>query len=289
MDMAGIQPNIRMTETVVTKNNHTLKAFKDDLITQKIKKRGIYEGLPLSLVARILQKIGNAVVLDIGANIGNHALSFSLDAARVYAFEPVKATFNLLKENIERNCVDNVICFNYGLSDTDTSAEIFVDETGNIGGSSLEYKGNKSCPEVIQLACGDSWVESLADTINKIDLVKIDVEGHEPKALKGLKNTLLKFRPLVMLEYNDEANIKAFKKMNIFDSYFPDYQIFVLGNSFDPEYYEQGSLAKVRRFVARTVTRKSVKLYAFDPSRLYHNLLLVPKEKVSFLAEKDLK
>ena len=288
MAAENTQPNVRKTEGVVTKNGHSLKAFKDDLITQRIKKRGIYEGLPLGLISKILKKIDRPVVFDVGANIGNHSLSFAMNAHQVYSFEPIKITFDLLQENARRNNLHNVNCYNCGFSDADAFAEIFVDETGNIGGSSLEHEGEKSKPETIKLVSGDGWVTSSDSSVTKVDFVKIDVEGHEPKVLKGLKSTLQKFRPVVMLEYNEEPSIKVFKEMNLFDSYFAGYEVFVLGNSYDPEYHEDKGSTKFRRFLTRLLSRKAAKLYAFDPSRCYHNILMVPKEKLSILPKESL-
>lgn len=277
------------TELVKTTNGHVLRAFRDDYITYKIKKRGIYEPLPLALVSGILRKIPGSVVLDIGGNIGNHALSFSMDAATVFSFEPVGTIFNLLQENISSNQAANVTCFNFGFSDRNASAEIFVNEDGNMGGSSLEHRGERSVSEVVELVEGDTWIASQGDRISRIDFIKMDVEGHEPKALAGLQKTLLKFRPILMMEYNGNSNASAFKASGVFDTLFSEYRIYVLGNNFDSDYYESRFLGRARRFLVRAFSRKKVKLYGFDPLRQYHNILLVPKEKVGLLPKSALK
>lgn len=280
--------NERLTEVVLTKNGHSIKAFKDDLITRKIKTRGIYENGPLSLAAKILNKIERPVVLDIGANIGNHALSFALSAHQVHAFEPVNITFSLLQENIARNKLTNLHCYNYGLSDVAMTADIFVDRAGNIGGSSLEYRGIGATTEAIELVCGDDWVASPAHCIDTIDFIKIDVEGHESNVVIGLKNSLLTHRPIVMMEYNADSNVQAFKQMNIFETCFPHYEVFVLGNNYDRAYHEGKTGVKFRRFLTRLLFKKSVKLYSFNPKQLYHNIMLVPHEKLSLLPKECL-
>ncbi|MFZ9585699.1 MAG: hypothetical protein ACO280_12205, partial [Pseudohongiellaceae bacterium] len=65
------------TRTLTTSLGHVMTVFKDDYIGDKILKQGLYERENLALLLDLLGKIENPVVLDIGANIGNHALAFS--------------------------------------------------------------------------------------------------------------------------------------------------------------------------------------------------------------------
>lgn len=272
-------PESRPTEIVRTIHGHELRAFSGDYITRRIKRRGIYEPLPLSLVAELLRKRPGSVVLDVGANIGNHALSFALDAGRVFSFEPIGEVFELLRENIERNGLSTVQCFNLGFSEANATATIYVTQGENIGSSSLERNAEGSVPQPITLVRGDDWLRGQADEIGRIDLIKLDVEGHEPSALLGLKDSIARFRPVVMLEYNDDPTVKAFNDRNVFKTCFADYDFFVLGNNYDEAFYEGAPLAGLRRFLARNFRKKAVRLYPFDPARRYHNILLVPREQ----------
>lgn len=273
----------RATEFVTTSNGHTLKVFTDDLITQRIKKQGIYEKLPLDLVSRILQKIDGAVVMDVGANIGNHSLSFAMHAHHVYSFEPVKSTFELLQKNTQHNKLSNITCYNFGLSDKNKSQDIFINESGNIGASSLKCKSKTHSTERVTLVLGDEWTEASLKNTNGIDFVKIDVEGHEPKVIRGLKNTLRKYRPIIMMEYNERSNIEEFQEQDIFNCYFHDYEIFVIGNNYDLAYHNEKLLPSVSRFLAKKITKKAARLYAFDATQLYDNILIVPYEKLCAL------
>lgn len=155
----------------------------------------------------------NSVVLDIGANIGNHTLYWSkiLKVKKVYAFEPVTNTYEILKKNIELNSItdDSVSINNIGLSDEKAKASI-ADKNHyfgltNIGGTSIKQDNN-----------GDFNVTTLDDFMkenfkdDKIDLIKIDVECYEYKVLVGAKETLKKYNPVIIIECFDEY----FEKVN---------------------------------------------------------------------------
>lgn len=138
--------------------------------------------------------IDNAIILDIGANIGSHTLYWAKErqAKKIYSFEPFKRMFDILKKNIELNSLeDTVTIFNVGLSDEVVHASPNVVFEGNLGGTSF-VKNNS----------GESLLKPLDsfEFEEKIDLVKIDVEGHEVQVLKGAVNTLKKHRPIIVIE-----------------------------------------------------------------------------------------
>lgn len=162
-------------------------------------------------VIRVLKKIIclDSVVFDVGANVGIMSLIAANKAVkgRVYAFEPVKETFSKLSQNIALNNLpsDRIILNNYGLSDSDSDCQIFlpiengVVNTGqaSISGSMMRGLNKKIInSEIISLKKLDSL------NIDRIDVLKIDVEGAEFKCLTGGKNTLIKFKPLIIFELN---------------------------------------------------------------------------------------
>ena len=156
----------------------------------------------------------NAVILDIGANIGNHTLywltSSPNNIQKVYSFEPIKETFEILKKNIEINNLDTKAqIFNIGLSDKNTSADINVFNMSNIGGTSLEE------------GTGSLILKRLDDVaINQehINFMKIDVEGMELKLLRGAEKTINKYRPIIFIESFPE-NFEATNKYLIDHDY----------------------------------------------------------------------
>lgn len=140
-----------------------------------------------------------AVILDIGANIGNHSLYFckKCKAKRIIAFEPVKETYAILKRNIELNGLDGIItACNFGLSNENMSAEIKKYTMSNIGATSIEKKADGTL-RVMRL---DDYDFS---QIQQIDFMKIDVEGHEILALEGAKETIKKYSPVIFIETFD--------------------------------------------------------------------------------------
>src|SRR5690554_953635 len=126
------------TRTLDTLHGHRIDVFENDYIGRKIASNGLYEKENLELLNRILHRMSHAVVLDVGANIGNHALSFSTQARQVYAFEPLPEVFEVLERNIEQNGITNIQTFNFALSDENGRSTLYRDRKGNIGASSFD-------------------------------------------------------------------------------------------------------------------------------------------------------
>ncbi len=136
----------------------------------------------------------NAVILDIGANIGNHSLFWASQgmAKKIYSFEPIKATFNILEKNIFINHFENIIeAKNIGISNKKSKAKIISYSMANIGGTSLTQSDDGN----IQLDFLDNMQFK-----EHIDFIKIDTEGHELLVLEGAKKTLQKHKPTVFIE-----------------------------------------------------------------------------------------
>lgn len=154
------------------------------------------------------------VVLDIGANIGNHTIfisSFS-EVSRVLAFEPHPKTFETLKKNIDLNSLGSkVTCFNVGLSSKPGNAVISFYDEKNIGMSRLE----KSKSGEIKLLCVDDVVKKEGV---KVGLMKVDVEGMELSVLKGSQRVLQEDQPILYIEAgNEEDFVKLKEYLSKFD------------------------------------------------------------------------
>ena len=146
----------------------------------------------------------HAVILDIGANIGSHTIYWAMEreASKVYAFDPFNRVFDVLARNIELNSLqDRVFAFNVGLSDEETHAK-----SGNI------FSGNLGSTQFFKEENGDFILKTL-DSFNitdPIDLIKIDVEGHEVEVLKGGLNTITKNKPVLVIEsFHRKAEVDA--------------------------------------------------------------------------------
>jgi len=260
-------------EEVDTINGHKIKGFKGDYITNKIKKVGIYEKTTLEFVRHYLKDIIEPVIADIGANIGNHTLDFSTYAKKVFSFEPVDMIFKVLTENIEANQIKNVCVVNRALSDKEGVDKIYLCEN-NIGASSIFNRDGVDLSVDIDKIVGDDFFGK--EKIDKLDFIKIDVEGHEKYVLKGLMETIKKYRLTILMEWDDVESTAVFNDDGLLDELRKEYNIHVLGNNCDYEYWDEKPLGKVRRKFSKLFMPKKPRLYHFDESRVYRNILLVP-------------
>jgi len=280
----NLQTN-RQICTLKTIHGHNIKVFEGDFIARKIIEKGIYEGPLLEFVSQILIKMQEPIVLDIGANIGNHSLAFSLDARKVFAFEPVPEIFSLLSANIKQNNINNIQPVNLALSDNEAEKELYMNTSGNVGASSFDKRDDNSLLVAVTLCRGDEFIKK--ENVENIDFMKIDVEGHELAVLEGLKSSIRKNRPFIVMEWNDNRTIDRINSSSILDDLFFDYQIYVLGNNYDKNYWEGKSFSRIRRKLHRMFIKKHAKLYRFSSNRLYKNLLFVPNGKEDLLPLKS--
>lgn len=144
-------------------------------------------------------------VLDVGANRGYFAILTRRRVGargRVVAVEPVELTRRFLSANLRLNQIDDVLICPVGVSDEAGEAQIAVNPSA-LGCSSLHPKEEivdkeGTVLERIELRRLDDLVEEL-DAGRSVDVVKIDVEGHELPALRGATNVLAT-HPLVLFE-----------------------------------------------------------------------------------------
>jgi len=175
-----------------------LPDYSTDFIERSIAiHEDFYESKLLNFTNSLIGK--GAVILDVGANIGNHSIFWGLNegVSKVYSFEPVKETFDKLKKNVElNNLSDKVEIYNVAIGERATSASIESFSVSNTGANSIVEDQSGSI-RVISL---DSM------KFDRIDLVKIDVEGFEVFVLKGMLRTLREHRPTIIIESFEERH-----------------------------------------------------------------------------------
>ena len=194
--------------------NKTYKKKLDDNFymllkpTEHIQQQLFWYGYYEKELGILLKKIvrANEVFLDIGANIGYFSLlaATNSSSSRVISFEPVKKLFQELNENISINNIKNITPVNAAVGEINEEREIFLSAPGNMGMSSFQqpenYSGKKEKVTVIAI---DDWFKTSG--LAKIDLIKLDIEGSELTALKGMKEVLQKQRPVLIIEINPET------------------------------------------------------------------------------------
>ena len=182
--------------------NDQLAMFSFDFISQMISVDGRYENEELNLIEKTFKgRFNNKVILDIGANIGNHTLAFSKISKKVYAFEPNFFVFELLEINTKK--IKNIKIFNFGCSDRNQSILAKIPKL-NWGGGSLALDKKNSQPnkfiEVLFKLKSLDKVKMFSKL--NIGMIKIDVEGHELNAFKGMRLLLIKNKPIILFEQN---------------------------------------------------------------------------------------
>lgn len=156
----------------------------------------VHEPISTGILAKFLRK--GHCCLDIGANIGYYALLTAWVIGReglLVAIEPHPENFNLLLENISMNDLGNMVCFNAACSNYDGYGHMRVTpqsnwhslvQDGNNGGLQVEVKR----------------VDTLAKGLERLDLMRMDVEGHEYKVIEGSHKTIETFRPYLFIEFH---------------------------------------------------------------------------------------
>ncbi|KZR90584.1 Methyltransferase domain protein [Synechococcus sp. MIT S9508] len=119
---------------------------------------------------------------DIGANIGLHTIVLSLCDSTVEAYEPDPAHFEKLRRNLGLNNINNCRTHQAAVSEKDGTMQ-FVRVLGNTTSSHLV--GAKSNPYG-ELEKFDVTVQDIRDIVNRVDLLKIDAEGHEAVLLNAI-------------------------------------------------------------------------------------------------------
>lgn len=159
-----------------------------------------YEPGSLTRWAQLASRAG--VIADIGAHVGYFSMIAALrnPRAKVHAFEPVDFIHARLAVNQRGNGVKNIVRHQAGVSDREGWTEIHVRFSANLlsTGSSLERGAAGPAATETRRIRLHTVDEMFAES--GVDLVKIDVEGHEPRVLDGARETLRRHRPAVLLE-----------------------------------------------------------------------------------------
>jgi len=166
--------------------------------------RGAYEPIP-----SFIPKPGD-VCMDIGANIGSCALRWRLNdrSGRIICIEPHPVTYKRLQKNIEINSFTNIESYPFAVSDLDGPMEMYTPEGSSMMVASDKLKRHKTVVKAVTI---DTMVRQAG--LSRIDLCKIDVEGHEIKVLNGAVNSLHLIRNLVIEYHSDSLRNEVIDKL----------------------------------------------------------------------------
>ncbi|TSA45660.1 FkbM family methyltransferase [bacterium] len=141
------------------------------------------------------------VCIDIGANIGVHALILSKIAKEVHAFEPCSKPRQKLNENLQLNNIKNVTVYPDAVSDVSKTSNLVVQEKSSTKLGSATLYGDDSLDileqETVRVRTLDSY------KFKRVDFLKIDTEGGELHVLRGAEDTLRRCNPIILFEYSE--------------------------------------------------------------------------------------
>ena len=194
----------RFNKLIEARHGTILYNKNDIYIGKSIEKYGEFSYLEAKIFEQIC-KAGD-VVIEVGANIGAHTLYLSklVGNGYVFAFEPQRLVFQNLCANLALNSISNVFAYQEAVSNENGTIiipECNFKENNNFGGINIENAKRGTTV----------YKQKLDNFLNKIDrlkLLKIDVEGMEILVIKGAKELIDKFRPIIYIENDRQEHSK---------------------------------------------------------------------------------
>lgn len=140
------------------------------------------------------------MILDVGANIGNHTLYWNKNVKtlqQIHSFEPLHETFQLLTKNVENNKLDKTVLVRKCVGKEKSKAIVERINPKNMGGTVFGYatENDSNVVDVIDL---DSYVEESG--VKRVDFIKIDTEGFELDVSHGAKHLIETYKPTIWVE-----------------------------------------------------------------------------------------
>jgi FkbM family methyltransferase len=258
----------------------TYKGKTGSTVDEQVLLFGLYEKDRLFFMRDYLKNSNtdNAVVLDAGANTGNHALFLSrcIPRGKIHAFEPFPPVIRRFRENLAINPgITNIELHEVGLSDKEAELSFAAPFDENEGSGSfqsnrLSEAGHKAYSQSLKVVSGDAYLND--KHIGPIALIKMDVEAHEEAALKGMRDTLTRDRPVVVVEVGalPTGTIDTLAKLK---ALFPDaYDFIAFENSLE------GAVSG--RYTVRHLTDK-----AFAELRSKLDVVAYPREQAAAIPQ----
>jgi FkbM family methyltransferase len=178
-----------------------------DWIDFELTQKGVFSPIHTWIMENFVTE--DSIVVDVGAHIGVFAIPASMKAKKVHAFEPVIESFQRLTDHIVLNQADNIVPYNFALGEDHSLAELEYCPKFNTGGATLNIsRGSLQIPDL-----GDEHAPPtypiLVKTLDSLELeacdfIKCDTEGCELLVVRGGLETIKKFRPVMVMEHNNE-------------------------------------------------------------------------------------
>ncbi len=150
----------------------------------------------------------DSIVLEAGCHIGTHTIKLAKLCEKLYGFEPLPLSFSILQNNLELNEINNTELIKKGLSNNIGTTTFQWIPRYNIGAAGLNNNPNG----MANLRGDENLCDSLSESVsvelitidslklNKLDFVKIDVEGYETLVIEGAMETIARCKPIIVME-----------------------------------------------------------------------------------------
>lgn len=176
-------------QVVRTADGCNMLSLSENLIERTIAKTGLWEPAETAAIRSVVRP--GSVCVDVGANIGYFSLLMASLGGRVSAYEPTTYGHTRLTRNIGLNptLADRITVHKMGLGDRSLVIEEALEAR-----FSLRFAAHSE-PETMTIEPLDKiWQGPL-------DVIKIDVDGHDTEVVRGAAETLKRCRPVVMAEF----------------------------------------------------------------------------------------
>ena len=188
-------------EPIRTKDGITMYLNPNDkAVSYFLSKEMVWEPFETEIMKNFFKS--NTVFADIGAHIGYYSLLCASIAkqGKVFSFEPVKENFEILKKNVGVNNFKNIIISDSAISDTDSPKILYLSNENNTGDNRFFSDNFREIPEnrlELKVKC-ITLDQFLVNYKIKPNIIKMDIQGAELHALKGMKKTLDEITKLVI-------------------------------------------------------------------------------------------
>lgn len=231
---------------------------------------GGYEQKEAALISDILARLPGAISFDVGANLGNHTFLMSQHSKEVHSFEPYGPLADRIQEQVEFNHIQNINIHRFALGDRDEMKQYFLDlSSSNSGTGSFlaEHTGADAVTE-LPLRRGDTWSTEVLP-----DLIKVDVEGFEAPALKGMRKILTRARPVIIMEVTETSSriLGSYGGLGAIIPY--SFRVFEIVNPRFPMLFLQSGHYRLKQ------------LTSLKPRSASFNVLVVPEDRLSILED----
>lgn len=194
------------------------KAYSKAYVKAKINdiKANGYEEAELDFVRHFIPEDGH--VLDLGANYGHYCVKMAelCPKGKVFAFEPIPFTFNVLKEVVNRFQLTNVELHHCAVSDKDGQITMQLPLL-DFGGpnTGVAHIGNSTNSESKEFSVKTCQIDAI-EFDHPIHFIKMDIEGHEPIAVQGMIDLLKKDKPTILIEFSHTCMIRSSHEPSLF-------------------------------------------------------------------------